>query len=174
MEQSKLEKYITEYGRDIYSFCVFLTKNRQEADDLYQDAFLCAIEKGKLDYDENPKAYIIKVAINIWNNRKRKYLWRKKIADITYFDEVNNYEHIPDKGIGTDNQAIINIEIEEMRVLVAGLPDKMRVVVLMYYMEDMKVEEIAGILGISSGTVKSRLYHARKLLVERKESSNEG
>ena len=31
MEQSKLEKYITEYGRDIYSFCVFLTKNRQEA-----------------------------------------------------------------------------------------------------------------------------------------------
>lgn len=173
MEHDKLEKYITEYGRDIYSFCVFLTKNRQEADDLYQDAFLCAVEKGKIDYNDNPKSYIISIAINLWNNRKRKNLWRKKIVDISYFDEINNYEQIPDQRIGTDDQAIINIEIEEIRGIVANLPNKMRIVVLMYYMEDMKVEEIARILGISSGTVKSRLYHARKLIVKRKENSNE-
>ena len=49
----------------------------------------------------------------------------------------------------------------------------MRVVVLMYYMEGMNISEIAGILGISSGTVKSRLYHARKLMVKRREKSNE-
>ena len=173
MEHDKLESCIREYGRDIYSFCVFLTKNRQEADDLYQDAFLCAIEKGEPDYDVNPKAYIISIVINIWKNRKRKYLWRKRIADITYFDDINNYEQIPDNRMQTDNQAISNIEIEEVRVLVANLPDKMRVVVLMYYMEEMNISEIAGILGISSGTVKSRLYHARKLMLKRREKSNE-
>lgn len=173
MEHDKLERYIREYGRDIYSFCVFLTKNRQEADDLYQDAFLCAIEKGKPDYDDNPKAYIISIVINIWKNRKRKYLWRKKIADISYFDDINNYEQIPDNRMQTDNQAISNVEIEEVRALVANLPDKMRVVVLMYYMEEMNISEIAGILGISSGTVKSRLYHARRFMVKRKENSNE-
>lgn len=173
MEHDELEKYITKYGRDIYSFCVFLTKNRQEADDLYQDAFLCAFEKGKIDCNDNPKSYIISIAINLWNNRKRKNLWRKKIVDISYFDEISMYEQIPNPGKGTDEQAIINIEIEEIRGIVANLPDKMRIVVLMYYMEDVKVEEIAKILGISSGTVKSRLYHARKLIAKRKENGNE-
>lgn len=105
----------------------------------------------------------------LWNMN----LWRKRIDDITYFDDINNYEQIPDNRMQTDNQAISNIEIEEVRVLVANLPNKMRVVVLMYYMEEMNISEIAGILGISSGTVKSRLYHARKLMVKRREKSNE-
>ena len=36
MKSDILEKYIIDYGKDIYSFCVYLTRNRNEADDLYQ------------------------------------------------------------------------------------------------------------------------------------------
>ncbi|MDE5864876.1 MAG: hypothetical protein K2H34_11085 [Lachnospiraceae bacterium] len=59
MEHIELEQYILKYGRDIYSFCVFLTKKKQEADDLYQDTFLRAIEKNDIDSMANPKSYLI-------------------------------------------------------------------------------------------------------------------
>ena len=44
MTDIELEQFITEYGGDIYSFCCCLTGSRQEADDLYQETFLRAIE----------------------------------------------------------------------------------------------------------------------------------
>ena len=44
MTKQELEWCISEYGRDIYSFCKYLTGNGPEADDLYQDTFLTAVE----------------------------------------------------------------------------------------------------------------------------------
>lgn len=51
-----------------------------------------------------------------------------------------------------------------VRAAVLRLPDKMKVTVLLYYMEERSVEEIAEILRIPKGTVKSRLHQARKIL----------
>ena len=45
MTDLELEQCIAEYGADIYSFCCCLTGSRQEADDLYQETFLRAVEK---------------------------------------------------------------------------------------------------------------------------------
>ena len=44
MEKRELEACINEYGKDIYSFCRHLACHRQEAEDLYQDTFLKAVE----------------------------------------------------------------------------------------------------------------------------------
>ena len=55
MTNLELEQFITEYGREIYSFCVSLCGSRQEADDLYQDTFLTALEKiDRIDIVEKP------------------------------------------------------------------------------------------------------------------------
>ena len=51
-----------------------------------------------------------------------------------------------------------------MRHAVRGLPEKHRVVVLLFYMEEMTVAEIAAVLKLPQGTVKSRLHHARQQL----------
>ena len=48
MTDLELEQCIAEYGADIYSFCCCLTGSRQEADDLYQETFLRAVEKQKV------------------------------------------------------------------------------------------------------------------------------
>ena len=83
MTKQELEMCIDEYGKDIYSFCKHLTNSLQEADDLYQDTFLTAIEiKEKIDYDNNPKSYLLSIALRIWKNKKRKFAWRKRIADV--------------------------------------------------------------------------------------------
>ena len=86
MTHVEMERFIAEYGSDIYSFCCCLTGSRQEADDLYQETFLRAVEKQKhLDMSGSPKSYLLSVAVYLWKNQRRKVGWRRRIADTEYY-----------------------------------------------------------------------------------------
>ncbi len=165
MDSIFLEKCITDYGKDVYSFCLYMTRNKETAEDLYQQTFLVAWEKGELDENRNPKSYLISVAVNLWNNQKRKYLWRKKKANIIYFQDEDLTQLISDTET-VEETVVKQDEMELVRSLVNQLPDKMRIVILMYYMEEMSVDEIAKALHIPSGTVKSRMHQAKNWLKE--------
>lgn len=169
MNPDKFEQYIEMYGRDIYSFCRYLTRNVEDADDLYQQTFLLAIQKDDIDENNNPKAYLTTIAVNIWNNHKRKYLWRKNKADVVYL-QSEDLESIADTGDEIYEAVAKKEESEMVRKLVSELPEKLRVVVLMHYMENMSLEEISKALGVPEGTVKSRIYNAKAKLAERLEA----
>ncbi len=137
----------------------------QEAEDLYQDTFLKAIELGeKIDAGNQPKGYLLSIAVKIWKNKKRKYAWRKRIA--------NWEEGFPDSdtetGISTEptpEEALLCKEEERaVRQSVQRLPDRLKTIVLLYYMEELSVAQIASVVKIPAGTVKSRLHQARKIL----------
>lgn len=172
METSYIESVINEYGRDIYSFCVYLTGSRHEADDLYQQVFLIAIEKNDLDAGKNPKSYLLAIAANVWNNKKRKFLWRRNKAEIVHY-EKENLEQMAGENNSPEDEFIKREELIRVRKLVDELPDKMKIVILLYYMEEMSIEEISKTLNIPIGTVKSRLHQSKKKLKERL-SANEG
>lgn len=88
MTKLELERCITKYGKDIYSFCRQLTGNSWLADDLFQDTFLTAMRLlGKLESEQNPKSYLLSIALRLWKNKKRKYAWRKRIADVEPYEE---------------------------------------------------------------------------------------
>ncbi len=165
MNSKKMEEYIEEYGKDVYSFCVYLTRSRQDADDLYQQTFLVAFEKNEIDEAQKPVSYLLSIAANLWNNQKRKTMWRKKKANIIYFQE-ENLEQIAEDAESVEEALIRRDERETVRKEVDKLPDKMRVVILMYYMEQLSIDEIAKALGIPTGTVKSRLHQAKARLKE--------
>ncbi len=165
MDSNVLEKCITDYGKDVYSFCLYVTRNKESAEDLYQQTFLVAMEKGELDGDRNPKSYLISIAVNLWNNQKRKYLWRKKKANIIYFQDEDLTKLASDTD-SVEDTVVKQDEVELVRSLVDKLPEKMRIVILMYYMEEMSVDEISKALHIPSGTVKSRLHQAKRRLKE--------
>lgn len=171
MEKAQLEQYVNLYGKDIFSFCMMLTKNRQEAEDLYQDIFLKAIELDKINHDNNPKSYLLNIAVNLWKNRKRKFAWRSRIAKISFLSEESQIEQIPDEEQAVDEKVIKKQEQQLVRQLVKRLPEKLEIVILLYYMEEQPVENIAAILGIPQGTVKSRLYQARKKLEKEMEAN---
>lgn len=81
MSREELEKWLTTYGRSVYSFCQKLTKDKAEAEDLYQDTFLKMVELyDRLDIRQNPKSYLLSVAVNLWRNKKRKFSWRQCIC----------------------------------------------------------------------------------------------
>lgn len=165
MTKQELEMCIYEYGKDIYSFCKQLTCSLQEADDLYQDTFLTAVElKDKIDYADNVKSYLLSIALRIWKNRRRKFAWRKRIADIQPMTEEK------DTGISISTKPLPEEQIldeekkEAVRHAVNKLPKRLCVVILLFYMEELPIAQIASILKIPAGTVKSRLHQARKLL----------
>lgn len=175
MTKQELETCINEYGKDIYSFCKQLACNRQEADDLYQDTFLKAVELGeKIDCENNPKSYLLSIALRIWKNRKRKFAWRKRIADMRSMVEERDWEMGESAEMSPEEQMICKEKADVVRMAVHKLPERLKVVVLLFYMEEMSTAQIAGIMKIPTGTVLSRLYQARKLLKKELENVLDG
>ena len=125
MKSTDLENLIAEYGKEVYSFCMYLAKDKYDADDLYQNTFLTVYEKGDIDLNDNPKSYIITIAANLWNNQWRKTMWRKKKADIVPIqDEM--LENISDHSGTVESEYERKEESEMVRKVVRSLPDKLR------------------------------------------------
>lgn len=165
MTKQELELCITEYGKAIYSFCLHLTCSRQEADELYQDTFLTALERREtINYADNPKSYLLSIALGLWQNKKRKFAWRKRIADIHPMVEERDTEMIAAEDTLPEDCVISREEVEMVRLAVAKLPRRLKIPILLFYMEELSTSQIATILNIPKGTVLSRLYQARKLL----------
>ena len=161
-----IKRLIEDYGKEIYSFCVYLTRSREKADDLYQDTFLVAMEKESIDENNNPKAYLITIATNLWRNQKKKYAIRKQKANVVYLND-ENLERLDVDKESIEEKLVREDEVLLVRELVNKLPDKQRIAILMFYMEEMKLDEIAKALKIPLGTVKSRLNQAKSKLKER-------
>ncbi|MEZ3443731.1 MAG: RNA polymerase sigma factor [Lachnospiraceae bacterium] len=169
MKQEELENYIDAYGRDLYSFCCSVTRSRQEADDLYQDTFLKLYElSDKLVIRTNPKSFLMGVALNLYRNYKRKLSVRQRIVGVSVsIDETA--ENIPVEGQDTEELMISREEGQIVRRAVAKLPDKYRIPILLYYMEELSQAEIAAAMRISESAVKTRLHRAKKILREKLE-----
>ena len=165
----ELEQCIETYGKEVYSFCLHLTGVREWADELYQDTFLTAMEhitQLHNDAGANPKSYLLSVAIRLWKNKRRKAAWRRRIAPEQSMDAPGG-EMLTDETELTDSIETEVLRAEERRQVqraVDTLPEKYRVVVLLYYMEELPLAQIASVLRVPEGTVKSRLHQARKLL----------
>lgn len=163
MTIQELEQVIAQSGKDIYSFCLHVTNSKPLADELYQDSFLKATEKmDQLQADGNLKSYLLSVALMLWKNQRRKSAWRSRIAPAAAFDEKMG--EVPGDSGDILQDCVREEQCRIVRKAVSALPEKYRLPVLLYYMEDMTVAEAAEIMGIPPGTVKSRLSTARKRL----------
>lgn len=165
MTKQELEMCIDDHSKDIYSFCKYLTNNSLEADDLYQDTFLMAVEiKEKIEYGNNPKSYLLSVALRLWKNKKRKFAWRKRIADVQSIADARDADMGESAEPSLEERIAIKEKDESIRMAVNRLPEKLKIVVLLFYMEDLSTAQIAETMKIPKGTVLSRLHQARKIL----------
>lgn len=163
MNKQLLEHYIEAYGTDIYSFCSRLTQNREQAEELYQDTFLAMCEKEDWKEEGNVKSYLLGITIKLWQNRKRKFAWRKRIAaEIPLSKEQGLEAFSADENL--EQHMVSKEEQEAVWKAVYKLPEQLRIVILLYYMEDFKVAEIAEKLSLSISNVKSKLMRARRYL----------
>lgn len=161
----QFNQLLEEQGASLYRFCCYLTGNRQEADDLYQETWLKAWERHTHILAEgNPKSFLLSLAMGIWKNRCRKQARRQRILPSQDFP-ANDGISLTDPSIPlVEDLMLLQEEHRMLHQAILSLEEKWRIPLTLYYSQEMSIQEIAALLSIPSGTVKSRLNKARKLL----------
>lgn len=176
MTEYEFERFVLENGKDILRFCIMETGSREAGEELYQDTMLKLTQKReKLDSTGNVKAYALSVSMLLLKNRRRKYAGRERIAGFQSLEAVQEEagDVIRDSVQLTPEQHCVQAdEIALVREIVQALPEKLRDPLLLCYSSDMKIAEIAAILHIPEGTVKSRIRKAKAVI--RKELEERG
>ena len=172
MTIAELEECVDIYGKEIYGFCRQVTGSWQEGEELYQDTFLKAVEMAeKIERNGNPKSYLLSIAIRLWKNRRRKFAWRQRIADMESLEERMEAGFLPAGGeVQQPEQThLLREQTLFVRRCMEELPEKYKLCILLYYAAELSVKEIAGCLKLPEGTVKSRLNKGRKMIKEKLE-----
>jgi len=141
------------------TFAYNLTKNSEDAKDLYQEtAFRAITNKEKFRVGTNFKAWLFTIMKNIFINN-----YRKKMKANTIMDSTDNDFYINSGKNVVSNQAESNIMMKELKRMVKGLDNTIKVPFVMHF-NGYKYQEIADYLGLPLGTIKSRIFFARKEL----------
>lgn len=157
--QKQIQTQLDGIGNSLRAFSLKLTGNSDDAADLYQDTALRIITNAdKYRQGTNFKAWAVTIMRNIFINNYRKKVRRNLIVDQT----PNNY-YINSGGRQVENHGESNIEYKELVKLVDQLADDFRIPFIMAY-EGYKYDEIAEELGSPLGTIKSRIFFARRKL----------
>jgi RNA polymerase sigma-70 factor (ECF subfamily) len=130
----------------VYRLAFFQMKNKNDADDVFQDVFFRYIrKKPHFDSTEHEKAWFIRVTINCCKNMYSS-AWRRRTVPL---DETIPYID--------EEQTDILRELQK-------LPKKYIAVIHLFYYEDMSIDEISKAIGKSPSAVKMRLMRARNML----------
>lgn len=151
------EQVLELYNKMVYRLAYARTGNVQDAEDVLQEVFLRYIRADKTYNDEeHRKAWLLRVTVNCsktlvtssWNRRRSD-----EEADDDFFRAEDKQLERWDTG---------NVVLEAVK----SLPEKYRVVVHLFYYEELTVEEIGRITGSGLSAVKTRLHRARNMLKE--------
>ena len=146
----------------LHSFAFNLTKNAEDAKDLYQEtAYRAMTNMDKFRPGTNFKAWLFTIMKNIFINN-----YRKKVKANTILDTTDNQYYLNSGTHATGNAAEGSMMLKELNFMVDNLDDSIRIPFLMHF-EGFKYQEIADELQLPLGTVKSRIFFARKELKEK-------
>jgi len=161
----QFNRLLEEYGSSLYGFCCYLTRSKQEAEDLYQETWLKAWERCRqIEAGSSPQGFLLSLAMGIWKNRRRKQERRKYILPQQAFP-AEEAPDFPDRISPLPEDSVIKKEqVALLRQAILSIDDKWRIPLYLYYGQELSVKEIASLIKIPSGTVKSRLSKARELL----------
>ena len=149
-----------------------LTGNRQDAEDLVQEAALAAFRgRGTFAAGSNFKAWFFKILLRCFYGAHRKRRPEHSLADVEDAHEMILYKQAYEAGLTSLDdpvQATIGrLASNDIAAALDALPDTYRAVCTMYLMEDFSYEEIGEMLGVPLGTVRSRLHRGRAMLQKR-------
>ena len=162
---TEIEKYIEQYSGDLTRFCMSLCGNRADAEDLFQDTWVKAIRHFKRYRTEMPFVnWLFAICANTYKNQVSAAHRRKRCSFSSDGERDAFFGAVPDAM--EDNI----VEYDALHEAVGSLPKKQRLVVTLYYFRDFNIRDIAAILKIPEGTVKSRLSEARRSIKRRLEN----
>ena len=145
------------FYRRTYAVVFSVLRNHESTEDIIQDAFIKAFRSMRqLRQPEKFGAWLAVIASNL----ARNYLKREK--KVIYSDDMALFETAGFND--TEETAMRSFKVEQIRQAMRTLPPDQHQVVILQYYYDLKIDEIASLLKLSTGTVKSRLFRAREKL----------
>lgn len=168
--QVEFEALLTPLLSMAYGTAMRLTRDRNEAEDLVQDAALLAFRAfGSFQPGTNFKAWFFRILTNAFYSRHRKekrernnlstedvpalYLFSRTLEAGLHEKESDPASALMDK-----------IDTEHVAAALDALPDEYRVVSSLYFIEDLSYQQISEAVGCPVGTVRSRLHRGRRML----------
>ncbi len=145
----EIERVMLTYGNMLFRLCLITLGNASDAEDAVQETLIRYMQKApEFKEAEHEKAWLLKVAANTCKDILR-FRSRHQMIDI---EEIKEFTK------DTSDSGILDA--------LMTLPDKFRVVLVLYYVEEYSIEEIAGVIGRTTSAVKMRLQKGRRLLEE--------
>lgn len=163
------EALVEHYQQRLYNFCLRMVQNPEDASDLTQEIFILLLRK--IDTFEG-KSRFSTWLYSIACNKCRDFLRRKKsflsLSELTFLEDVAATQK-SQSGLLNDPANIIEKRVikHEVERGIFELPVDYRMVVVLHDLQDLSYNEIAEMLHISMGTVKSRLSRGRLKLAKR-------
>ena len=158
---SAFDFLLNRHKDTVYSYIYFIVRNRELAEDIFQETFVKAIvtiKQGR--YTENGKfrAWISRIAHNLIIDNYRQEKNEQTISnDDCEVDLFNNYK----LSEGTIEDEMIKTQIlTDVKKLVDYLPDNQKEVLILRYYQDLSFKEIADITGVSINTALGRMRYA--------------
>ena len=152
-----LKELMEAYGRDVWNFAYSITLKAEAADDIAQNTFLKIYEnlysyRGR----SSVKTWILAITRNCAYDFKRS-AFIKKVTLVSYLRD----DYFSNNHASAEEEAIHQLEANEVWQIVLSLPGKFREPLVLYAHHQLSMAEIATMLNVSEGTVKSRLHRAR-------------
>ncbi len=145
----RMEAVVKKYGDMLFRLCLITLGNIGDAEDAVQETMISYLQRSpEFENEEHEKAWLLKVAANKCKDILR-YRIRHPVVDM---EAIKGFTKEP------DDSGIIEA--------LMTLPGRFRIVLILYYVEEYSVREIASIIGRSTSAVKMRLQKGRRLLKE--------
>jgi RNA polymerase sigma factor (sigma-70 family) len=162
------EKELFPHLEALKTFAFHLTYDDSSAEDLVQETYLKAHKFiDRYVSGTNGKAWLFKILKNAYINEYRKKSKSPKTVDYDGVLIWQDNENMPTKGYGDLRQDLFDERMgDEVTIALNALPLDFRTVILLCDVEGFTYEEIAKILDLPIGTVRSRLFRARNMLKE--------
>ncbi|WP_165864329.1 sigma-70 family RNA polymerase sigma factor [Capsulimonas corticalis] len=172
-DEAAFAEVVARYKTKIYNYVCRMMGNDDDAEDITQEVFIRMYQSlGTFRQQSSLNTWVFRIASNLCIDQFRR---RKKHQAIAYSlddtddsgDKAGLEREVPDATY-EPQRLLANSEMSaQIDLALTHLPDKLRAVVLLYDLEELSYEEIARVLEIPVGTVKSRLFNARLQLRKR-------
>ncbi len=165
-DEAAYTKLLENYRGAIYNLIYKMVRNREETEDLVQEAFMKAFKAlPSFNEDYAFSTWLYKIAINNCIDHMRK----KRLKTYSMNRPVQSRDgeldrEFPDTSMSPDKNILSSEKARILEAAIAELPENYRVVIILRHAEEKSYEEIAQILNLPLGTVKARIFRAREML----------
>jgi len=162
-EESALVELMNIHGDYLLRTAILLLKDKQIAEEVVQDTFITAFNKiHQLADPEKLKSWLTSILVNHCRSQQRKRSWKDVFLP---FKLIEHYQK--DEGIlGPEDQLLNLLENQQLAASIHELDYKYREAIILFYFNEMKINEISCYLEANENTIKSRLTRGRSQLKE--------